>query len=121
VADPAVYNAILEENKVLQESIQTVGLQVALAALSSCPTDTSNWSLLPLLADPVGYFKYGEQAQAQLTACAAQAKHSEAREHLLLQLLMYLQGMLMYCVQAVHIVVMLTARVLTTLLAVLAM
>ena len=54
MADPAVYNAILEENKVLQESIQTVGLQVALAALSSCPTDTSNWSLLPLLADPVG-------------------------------------------------------------------
>jgi len=54
MSDPAVYNAILEENKLLQESIQTAGLEVALAALSSCPTDTSNWSLLPLLEDPVG-------------------------------------------------------------------
>ncbi len=54
MADPAVYNAILEENKVLQESIQAVGLEAALAALSSCPTDTSNWSLLPLLENPTG-------------------------------------------------------------------
>lgn len=54
MADPALYNAILEENKCLQASIQAVALEAALETLNTCPTDTTIWSIIPLLSDPVG-------------------------------------------------------------------
>ena len=54
MADPAVYNAILEENKVIQEAIQQVGIEAALAGLASNPTDTTLWPLIPLLESPAG-------------------------------------------------------------------
>jgi hypothetical protein len=54
VADPALYNAILEENKAIQDTIQEVGLNAALAALESEPWNTDNWDLLPLLENPTG-------------------------------------------------------------------
>ena len=54
MADPAVYNAILESNKILQDQIQTKKLQTAIAALQTSPFVTSNWSLFPLLSSPAG-------------------------------------------------------------------
>ena len=54
MADPAVYNAILEENKAIQDSIQEVRIDNALEGLSENPTDTDLWALLPLLENPVG-------------------------------------------------------------------
>ena len=54
MADPAVYNAILEENKCLQDTIQQVGLAAALEQLNSDPTNTANWSIIPLIENPTG-------------------------------------------------------------------
>lgn len=54
MSDPAVYNAILTENKSIQDTIQEQGLQAALRQLASDPTNTSNWSILPLMESPVG-------------------------------------------------------------------
>ena len=54
MADPAVYNAILAENKTRQNELQEEGLQAALNKLASDPADSSNWSLLPLLQNPAG-------------------------------------------------------------------
>ena len=54
MADPAVYNAILEENRRMQKSIQDVQAAAALAALNSTPWESSNWNLIPLLDSPTG-------------------------------------------------------------------
>lgn len=54
MANPALYNAILEENKAIQTSIQEAGLAAAIAALDSEPWNTTNWSLLPLIENPTG-------------------------------------------------------------------
>ena len=54
MADPAVYNAVLAENKSIQDTIQELGLQTALSQLAADPLNTSNWSILPLLDSPVG-------------------------------------------------------------------
>ena len=54
MADPAVYNAVLNESKCIQEKIQDEQLAAALAALASDPADSSNWGLLPLLESPTG-------------------------------------------------------------------
>jgi hypothetical protein len=54
VADPAVYNAVLNENKCIQSEIQDAALAAAEAALASCPADSANWGLLPLLDSPTG-------------------------------------------------------------------
>lgn len=54
MADPAIYNAILEENKTIQKGIQETQLAAALRALEQCPWDSTNWGLLPLLDSPTG-------------------------------------------------------------------
>lgn len=54
MADPALYNAILEENKCLQSRIQEIGVQTALQTLNTNPTDTTLWSLIPLIDNPTG-------------------------------------------------------------------
>ena len=54
MADPAIYNAILEENKCLQNTIQEAKIQAALEALNEEPWEASNWSLLPLIENPTG-------------------------------------------------------------------
>lgn len=76
MADPSVYNAILEQNKQLQNNIQqercyvinslsdaetrreegaaAAVIQAAIQALDQEPWNTANWSFIPLLADPVG-------------------------------------------------------------------
>lgn len=54
MSDPALYNAILEENKCLQTAIQAVGLAAALESLNTCPFDTTLWSILPLIDNPTG-------------------------------------------------------------------
>lgn len=54
MSDPAVYNAILAENKSIQNTIQEAGLEAAFRALETEPANPSNWSILPLLQDPIG-------------------------------------------------------------------
>lgn len=54
MADAGIYNAILEENKNIQNQIQGAQLQAALALLEETPWDPSGWEFLPLLKDPVG-------------------------------------------------------------------
>lgn len=54
MADPAVYNAVLNENKCIQEKIQDEQLAAALAALQNDPADSSNWSIMPLIDSPTG-------------------------------------------------------------------
>lgn len=54
MADPALYNAILEENKCIQNTIQLTQLEAVLSALAKKPWETSNWSAIPLLESPVG-------------------------------------------------------------------
>lgn len=54
MADPAVYNAILEENKCIQSTIQDAQLAAALAALESEPWNADNYSIIPLLENPTG-------------------------------------------------------------------
>lgn len=52
MADPAVYNAILQANKCIQEEIQTQKYQKALSDLRQNPANTVSWSVLPLLTNP---------------------------------------------------------------------
>jgi hypothetical protein len=54
MADPGIYNAILEENKNLQTEMQEVAIASAVASLAETPWDASNWSILPLLDSPTG-------------------------------------------------------------------
>lgn len=54
MSDPAVYNAILEENKSIQNTIQQAKLEAALTALATEPWNSNNYSLLPLLDNPTG-------------------------------------------------------------------
>lgn len=54
MADPAVFNAILEQNKQFQANTQTAAYNAAVTALATTPWDSSNWSLLPLLQNPIG-------------------------------------------------------------------
>lgn len=54
MSDPAIYNAILEENRTIQKSIQDAQLAAALAGLQNEPWNSSNWTLLPLLDNPTG-------------------------------------------------------------------
>jgi len=52
MSDPSLYNAILEENKILQTTIQAAEVEALNNALCLCPWDTYGWQLLPLLASP---------------------------------------------------------------------
>lgn len=52
MADPAIYNAILEENKGIQNKIQSAAQAAALQALQQEPWNSNNYGLLPLLESP---------------------------------------------------------------------
>lgn len=54
MADPAVYNAILQENATLQSCIQSIKSCQLRTALCACPTNVSLWACLPLLTSPTG-------------------------------------------------------------------
>lgn len=58
MADPALYNAILEENKCIQTLIQTAAQEAIVAAavaiLNAEPFIPANWAVLPLLSNPTG-------------------------------------------------------------------
>lgn len=54
MADPALYNAILEDNRNIQSTIQDAQLAAALAALDSEPWNSSNYGLIPLIENPTG-------------------------------------------------------------------
>lgn len=54
MADPAVYNAILQANKCIQEEIQTQRYSQFINTLSETPWDTTNWSNIPLISNPTG-------------------------------------------------------------------
>ena len=73
MADPAVYNAILEENRRMQKSIQDVQAAAAIAALAQTPWDSSKWTGLPLLSSPTGCLCVTDTASGYLrcgTSCA---------------------------------------------------
>lgn len=54
MADPAVYNAILQENAILQTCIQGARVTALRTALAACPTNTTLWACIPLISNPVG-------------------------------------------------------------------
>lgn len=54
MADPIVYNAILEATAIAQTAVQAAAAAAAIAGLASCPTNSANWTLLPLLSSPIG-------------------------------------------------------------------
>mgnify|MGYP006083910871 FL=1 len=72
MADPAVYNAILEENRRIQKSIQDAAAAAALAALATEPWNSDNWNLIPLLDSPTGCLCVTDTGTGQLrcgTSC----------------------------------------------------
>lgn len=71
MADPALYNAILEENKCIQDTIQEAGIAAALAALAEEPANSDNWSLLPLIESPTGCLCVYDSASGYLRCGAS--------------------------------------------------